>query len=309
MPIDQQTSQTFHVLKFCSILMVIFGHFFGEIALSWVPVTVGLIIFSFSSGMFTSMKYDGAFEIKKFWKNKFRRLGVNLLVIDIILLVLFIYKGEKNIWTFHSFINAVGLNGFLNWLHITSVSPFGKGMWFFTLLLIFYFIYPLLNMINKKYYFFLTFVFIILAYWFNLNFKYGHALYLTACGFIIGVCVGKNQIALSPGISKILSIVTLCVMISMNFFYHYKQLNFFLILFFSIFFIFSVYDIILNEKIYESAIFFSGCLLEIYLLHPYFFISFTTVRVINFVVSLILILFLAKSAASFSQVISRQYLS
>jgi len=118
MPIDQQTSQTFHVLKFCSILMVIFGHFFGEIALSWVPVTVGLIIFSFSSGMFTSMKYDGAFEIKKFWKNKFRRLGVNLLVIDIILLVLFIYKGEKNIWTFHSFINAVGLNGFLNWLHI-----------------------------------------------------------------------------------------------------------------------------------------------------------------------------------------------
>ena len=157
MPIDQQTSQTFHVLKFCSILMVIFGHFFGEIALSWVPVTVGLIIFSFSSGMFTSMKYDGAFEIKKFWKNKFRRLGVNLLVIDIILLVLFIYKGEK--------------------------------------------------------------------------------------------------------------------------------------------------------KIYKSAIFFSGCLLEIYLLHPYFFISFTHVRVINFVVSLILILFLAKSAASFSQVISRQYLS
>jgi len=65
--IDQNISRNFHILKVSSIFMVFFGHFFTQIEIAWVPVAVGLVIFSFSSAYFTAIKYDGEFDLKEFY--------------------------------------------------------------------------------------------------------------------------------------------------------------------------------------------------------------------------------------------------
>lgn len=123
---------------------------FLQIENFWVPVTIGLLVFSFSSGYFTSLKYNGNFSKKEFWLKKARRLGVNLAVINVFLLILFLIQGRSGIWTWHTIVSLLGLNGFLNWFYIRNLSPFGAGMWFFTLLLVFYLAYPVLEQLNRK---------------------------------------------------------------------------------------------------------------------------------------------------------------
>ena len=72
--IDENTSRIFNLLKVLSILMVMVGHFFYEYDFLYLPVTVGLLVFSFSSGYFTSIKYKGDFSRKKFWRKKLNAL-------------------------------------------------------------------------------------------------------------------------------------------------------------------------------------------------------------------------------------------
>lgn len=190
--IDKNISQNFDALKFASIMMVFFGHFFGkEIPLIHIPVTVGLVIFSFSSGYFTSLKYRGEYSIGNFWKRKIERLAPNLLLVNLVLLVLFLIQGRSGIWTWHTVLNVMGLNGFLNWFMIQNISPYGRGMWFFTLLLIFYAVYPMLEKMNNRQFSFFLPIFILSAYCFSLYHQIGHALWITACGFIIGVFCAK----------------------------------------------------------------------------------------------------------------------
>jgi hypothetical protein len=135
--IDTNTSRVFDILKFGSICLVFFGHFFGnQIPLIWIPVTTALLVFSFSSGYFTHLKYKPHLDVKAFWKNKFQRLGIKLFVINGFLLLMFIFQGRPDIWTWQTFVNMIGLTGILNWFHIPNLSPYGKGLWFFTLLII-----------------------------------------------------------------------------------------------------------------------------------------------------------------------------
>lgn len=47
-------------------------------------------------------------------------------------------------------VGLFGLTGLLNWFGLADNSPFGAGMWFLTLLLIFYAIYPLLRRIGAS---------------------------------------------------------------------------------------------------------------------------------------------------------------
>ncbi len=135
--IEKKISQNFTVAKFLSILLVVLGHFPKSFDI-WVVVTIGLLVFSYSSGFFTFLKYNGDFDKKLFLLRKAERLAINLAVINIFLLILFLIRGENGIWTWQTIINVLGLNGFLNWFRIPNPSPYGGGMWFFTLLLIFY---------------------------------------------------------------------------------------------------------------------------------------------------------------------------
>jgi len=292
--IDQNTSRIFKLLKVLSIFMVMVGHFFKEYDLLWVPVTVGLLIFSFSSGYFTALKYTGDFSWKNYWKKKIERLGMSLLVVNFALFILFLIQGRPGIWSWYSLVNIAGFNGFLNWFRIPDPSPFGAGMWFFTLLLIFYLCYPFLEKMNHKTFSIFTAMFIAAAFLLSRNIILGHTLWLTACGFIIGVWAAKKAILLPPNISRITAIVIFSAMITVNFIFNIKAFNFFFILFFSIFLIYACRHITVREWMHRGAVFLSGCILEIYLIHGYFFKTPTHNRIIDFLLSLFTIIILAK---------------
>ena len=140
---QQQISENFTLAKFLAIILVSTGHYF-EGSLLWVPVTVGLFIFAFASGYFTAIKHTQRLPLKRFWIAKFKRLGPPIIVINLFLLALFLLQGREGIWHPHTLLGITGLSGFLNWLDIKSQSPFGAGLWFLTVLLLFYLVYPLL---------------------------------------------------------------------------------------------------------------------------------------------------------------------
>lgn len=310
MNIDKNISKNFHVLKFFAILMVFFGHFTGEfredsgLDLFWVPVTVGLIIFSFSSGYFTAIKYTGNFGKKEYYFNKLKRLSPNLLVIYVILFFLFILQGQEGLWSWHTLVNILGLNGFLQWFSIENVSPYGKAMWFLTLLLIFYAVYPFMEKINRKYFAILSVLYILTAYILSLKVPYGHALWLTSCGFVCGVCAGKGVLFISPGLSTLLLLFLLSAMVLLNLFLNIVSFNFFLILFFSLCFIFMTYNIFLPRIIYKMCIYFSVSLLGIYLLHPYFLLNLTHILIVDFMLSVAVVLLLSVLVSQVSKKIA-----
>lgn len=205
--------------KVLSIFTVVLGHSHLLPVNIWVTVTIGLLVFSFSSGYFTSLKYNGDFSKKEFWLKKAKRLGVNLIVINVFLLILFLIQGRSGIWTWHTIVNMLGLNGFLNWFYIQNLSPFGAGLWFFTLLLVFYLTYPVLEWINRNKiisYLFVVF-FVIVAFYLQKYIVYGHALWLTACGFVTGVFCARNDINISLNVSALVSGVMLATMFSLNY--------------------------------------------------------------------------------------------
>ena len=304
MQINENISRNFNFLKFFSIILVFFGHFFADvIPMIWVPVTVALIVFSFSSGYFTSLKYKDNYNIKEFWVKKFQRLGVNLFLINLLLFFWFLIQDKTGLWTWQTIVNLLGLNGFLNWFHINNLSPYGRGMWFFTLLLIFYVLYPLLEKIKQRHWHVFIIVFIILSYIVSMFQNVGHALYITASGFMSGMYVGKCQISVPPKLSRWLAVLILMSMLILNFMFENNRFNFFFILFFSIFFIFSTVDIKINDHLFGYATFFSACILEIYLLHQYFFFHLTGLLIVDFLLSLLSVLVISKMLSQFSSIL------
>ena len=204
MKIDENTSRVFEILKFGSICLVFFGHFIGDIIpLIYIPVTTALIVFSFSSGYFTNLKYKNSFNLQIFWKKKVQRLGTKLMVINCFLLSVFVFQNKSGVWTWQTIVHFLGLTGILNWLHISNPSPFGRGLWFFTLLIIFYLVYPGIkkNSITTLAHIHNIFH-VVLAYLCSRVHNPGHALYLTAAGFIAGAYWGKgNNVTISPFLS------------------------------------------------------------------------------------------------------------
>lgn len=294
--IDQNISNNFNIAKVLSILSVISGHYFKEFTFLWVPATIGLLIFSYSSGFFTWLKYNGCYNKKAFWTKKVERLGFSLVIINIFLLILFLIQGKPGIITWQTAVNMLGLSGFLNWFNIQNISPFGAGMWFFTLLLIFYLSYPGIEYLNRKksvsYLFGIFFVF--LSYYLHVHIVYGHALWLTACGFVVGVFFARNEFRIPGRLSVLMLGVILSVMLYFNYLLGIKSYNFFFFLFLGILCIFSLKDCRFPDFLLRTESLFSGCLLEIYLIHSYLFIKPTGYRFFDFTISLFIILSTAK---------------
>jgi hypothetical protein len=305
--IDKNTSRVFDILKFGSICLVFFGHFFAnQIPLIWIPVTTALLVFSFSSGYFTHLKYKDHLDVKAFWKNKFHRMGIKLFIINGFLLLVFIFQGKTDIWTWQSLVNMAGLTGILNWFHIPNTSPFGRGFWFFTLLIFFYLAYPGLRRIQPQHSKIFMMLFLFLAYIFSRLHDPGHALYLTSAGFITGVCVaGGGYRMLSPFVSLSLCILFFFAMLTVNLIFKLNTLNFFFIFFFSFFFIFAAARVRINDELYRYASIFTPCVFEIYLLHQYFSIRPTENQIINFMVAFIIVLSLSIMLNRFSKVLTR----
>ena len=197
-PIDgapELISKNYAAAKGVAALTVMFGHY-TAIPNFWVIVTMALLVFSISSGYFTWQRYHTSFSIKKFYKKKILRLLPQLLLIEVFLFTLFSYQKREGLYSIDTVINLIGMNGFMNWLRIHNDSPYGAGMWFLTLLLVFYFFYPLIELAFRRRTTAVLMTLSSLTAFFILNHTvvYGHALWLTASGFFVGIFLARFQI-------------------------------------------------------------------------------------------------------------------
>lgn len=136
---------------------------------------------------------------REFWKNKFYRIGIEYTFLNIFLVCLFLIQGKENIFSISSLISWLGLKGFLNWFNISSQSPFGAGLWFLTLLLLFYILYPIIAYFCRSSYggVIFAFTFISLMLYFDATINVNHMLWITASGFVLGVFFNSRNIFLS----------------------------------------------------------------------------------------------------------------
>jgi hypothetical protein len=293
-------SKAFDILKIAAIFIVFFVHFVQSVnkeTLLYVLGNFGLFTFGFSSAYFISLKYKGTFDLKKYFLNKITRLWPKITIVFLFLGIYFYFTGEPNIISFHSLIQYLGLGGFLNWFFITDESPFGVGMWFITLLLLFYAAYPLINMLKtKKAIILFTATFILLMFSLSISIQYGHSLFLTACAFIIGFFFERMKIKLEKGSvirTGVFFLVLSIIYLAFNLILGIKSLNFFFQLALFVPALLLALRIPIIFKILRPLSYVSCCLLEFYLVHSYFIKHFTNNFILDLTLSFILTLTIA----------------
>ncbi|MCU6498844.1 acyltransferase [Rugamonas sp. A1-17] len=190
---DARISLNFSIAKVIAIFTVLAGHWFSP-SILWIPVTVGLFIFAFSSGYFTSRRYGAGVDIGRFWKNKLERLGARYWVILGFLAVVVMLRGGV-LFHWHTLVHFLGLSGVLNWMGIHNRSGLGAGLWFFTLLLMFYLTYPLLAKVCRSAprAMVVAASSTVIAIYLEERSRIGHELWLTSLGFILGVAYGMPR--------------------------------------------------------------------------------------------------------------------
>lgn len=289
-PISVTASRNYSLAKVIAILTVTAGHWFTGTIL-WIPVTFGLFVFAFSSGYFTSALYGERVARGRFWRKKLERLGLRYWIILSFISVLLLLE-ERTVWHWHSLVHVFGLSGVLNWTGTRNYSGLGAGLWFFTLLLIFYLVYPYLARAvrNKTVATGILTGGFMLAVALEQQVKVGHELWLTAFGFVAGVAWGAHRP--QPASGRVL-MLTLCFwggLLLLNL-VGYKSLNTLLIAAGA----FALAIWLTVAKLPSWALLgwlamLDKYLLEIFLVHMYLFIHPTGNEPLDFVFSLALIL-------------------
>lgn len=303
-------SVNFELAKAVSITTVVIGHFFSSFP--WAVVTVALCIFGFSPAYFTDKKYaEGV--LYGYWTNKFKRLFFRVIVINLFLIFLLLIKGKQGIFSWHSIVHLFGASGFLNWFHVANKSPLGNGLWFFTLLLVFYIAYPFLRktppiLIN---YYNLLLCYLLL---FTMQFFYpmGHMLWVTSFSFISGIFFCRKKIKFSL-IQFCVVIFPLLFCILLFKYIKIKNGNLIIISAFSV--LSSVLLLNLQLKIPQFvssfSLFINNHMVEIYFIHGYLFYRPFSSQLINFFLSVLLITIVAylllKASVSIQKLVLRNY--
>lgn len=292
---NSPASSNFQIAKVLGILIVATAHFFPNTML-WVPSSVALFIFGFSSAYFTHLKYSQQFDAVPYWRNKVSRLGYSLLVINTFLLAVSSLVSTRTIFVWQTPLHLVGLSGLLDWLHIGNASPLGNGMWFFTLLLIFYGVYPLLRMANQHVLSSSLLILIALVGMSYCHFHYpvGYDLWLTAFSFIFGVYIAGHPIHLSASLYLLGGAASVSLMGVLNFLLKINDYNFFLIMAASALLTVWLREAILPAWLLRPISYLSDIVLEIYLIHTYLFFVFTGSKFADYVLSMGVILITAK---------------
>ncbi|GHU09724.1 hypothetical protein AGMMS50225_11300 [Betaproteobacteria bacterium] len=186
--ISPLVSHNLAIAKVLAILLVATGHFFTG-NLLWIPVTLGLFTFAWSSALFTTLKHGEHLNLATFWRNKLKGLGLRFLLIQLFLLVLVAIQHRSGIFTWQTLVHLSGQTGWLNWFGIPNASPLGGGLWFFTLLLLFYLAFPVLArwQRNARASAVITIAIVIVACWLSNAVNVGHALWITAAAFVVGI--------------------------------------------------------------------------------------------------------------------------
>jgi len=285
-------SFNFSVFKVLSILCVVISHWPSGTSLpTWIPTTIGLVIFSFSSGLFTTRIYGVDLDVRAFWGKKVERLAVRYWFLLAVLSVLLLAQG-KTIFHWHSLVHVLGLSGFLNLIG-PSGSALGAGLWFFTLLLLFYLTFPyLVRLAAASRGDFMVPMLMTLGFFFlNDHFVLPFSLWLTALGFVLGVFVGMYGTPLSARTSLVITLVSLGILLINNIVLGYKSANGTLL---------GVACIGTNLwlmraqlpkwKMLHKLAKLENCLLEIFIIHTYLFIHPTGMALLDFAVTMSLII-------------------
>lgn len=267
----KQVSDNFMLAKFLAIILVSTGHYFDGSPL-WVPVTVGLFIFAFASGYFTSLKHSADIPLSRFWLAKTKRLGPPLIVINLFLGILFLFQGREGIWHPHTLLGMTGLTGLLNWFGIPNQSPFGAGLWFMTVLLLFYLIYPVLAkfLISRGAGIAFLLSSAAVCAWGHLHVSPPYMLWPTVFGFCLGAISGRLdwQPQKTPTIA--LGTIAVLAMLAANVM-GIKQFNVLFIVIISIACVAFLLSVPISFPANSVSIL-SGSILEIYLIHGYLFL-------------------------------------
>lgn len=292
---NSPASFNFQLAKVLGILIVATAHFFPDTML-WVPSTMALFIFGFSSAYFTHLKYSQHFDAFPYWTNKLSRLGYSLLVINTFLLVACSIVSSRTIWVWQTPLHLVGLSGLLDWLHIKNASPLGNGMWFFTLLLVFYGVYPLLRMANQHALSSLLLLLVALVgmSYCHIQYPVGYDLWPTAFSFILGVYIAGHPLHLSTPVYILGGVVSVALMCILNFLLRINAYNVFLIIAASALLAVWLREAILPAWLLRPISYLSDIMLEIYLIHTYLFFVFTGSKLADYALSMCVILLTAK---------------
>lgn len=289
-PISRAVSRNYSFAKVVAILTVTTGHWFSGTVL-WIPVTFGLFVFAFSSGYFTSALYGENVDRGQFWRKKLERLGVRYWIILAFISAL-LFWSDKPIWHWHSLVHLSGMSGVLNWAGIPNRSALGAGLWFFTLLLAFYLSYPYLARLARSSAAAGGLVVggFVLAVILEENIKVGHELWLTAFGFIAGVAWGIHRPRLSAFLMFVLTALLWSALLVLNL-AGYKSLNTVLVAAgaFSVAIWLTVAQLP-DWEVIKWVAKLDKYLLEIFLVHTYLFIRPVKHDLIDFSISLCLIL-------------------
>ena len=282
------TSYNFTIAKVVAIFVVAGAHFL-PLPGDWIAASVALFVFGFSSSYFTSAKYHDSFRLGPFWRRKLYRLGPDLLVINLFLLGLFLVQGKQGIWTWQTLTCVFGVKGFLTWFGLGNPSPYGGGLWFLTLLLLFYAFYPGLRFIGRSRLAIsvLTVASVVGQYLLTRYVSMGHGLWFTAWSFLLGVWAQRLNWSVPVVLSGALTIGLSVVLLGLNLLLQFKQLNPVLIVVISISTVSWLKDARLPKKLPSALGLLSGCLLEIYLLHSYFFLRVTGYSAADFLISMV----------------------
>lgn len=291
--VSASVSLNYSVAKVIAIFTVLAGHWFTGTIL-WIPVTFGLFIFAFSSGYFTSRIYGDDIDRKKFWRKKLERLWLRYWVILIFLTLVVALKGGT-VWHPHTLVHFFGLSGVLNWFFIRNGSGLGAGLWFFTLLLIFYLAYPSLAAASrsKRGALALSASASAAALFLADRVVVGHELWLTALGFILGVAYGAHEPRLKAASAAAAAIAGCGVLLVLNAAGH-KGLNTAMIAAVSAALAMWLSKAKFPEwKALASVAKLEKYLLEIFLIHVYLFVHPTGNAVADLALSVALVLAVA----------------
>lgn len=288
-------SFNFSVFKVLSILCVASSHWPTVRNLPmWIPSSIGLVIFSFSSGLFTTQIYGIDVNVQAFWRKKFERLLVRYWFLLAFLSVILLIEG-KTVFHWHSLIHVFGLSGFLN-LYGPSTSSLGAGLWFFTLLLLFYLAYPYLARLAAASGGDFMVPMLITLFFFYLNdaVVLPFSLWLTALGFVLGVFLGMYGTRVPARVSLAIALISLVILFLNNFVFGYKAANGSLV---------GVACITTNLwlmrarlpqwKVLRALATLETFLLEIFVIHTYLFIHPTGIAALDFTITMSLIIVVA----------------
>jgi hypothetical protein len=297
-PADRASPASFNfsVFKVLSILGVALSHWPIRADLpTWIPGNIGLVIFAFSSGLFTAGIYGVDVDVGQFWRKKIERLAVRYWLLLAFVSAILLSEG-RTVFHWHSLVHVFGLSGFLN-LFGHSVSSLGAGLWFFTLLLLFYVAYPYLARLAaaSRGDFLLPLVATVVFFYLNEHVILPFSLWLTTLGFILGVFAGLYGTRVPAWVSLALTVGALAMLLVNNEVLGYKNANADLL---------GLACITVNLwlmrarlpqwKILRGLASFENCLLEVFIIHSYLFIHPTGISALDFVITMTMVTGIAR---------------